>query len=195
MQESKIYIKRLDEPPIPVTARIEWLASGRIKPCFFWTANGSCYEVKHVYEAVQMAHLRESGVGLRFKIKAEACSDDEHGQFETYLYFADDWFCGRDIIDARYGHAGKEYIPVTLDVFPDCEYEIIDFCVKGELYTVGRTVAIEPRGSFSAGGVGVWHKVEACLLSDDNDTIPKVTQRMAALYFEINKWFVSVASG
>ena len=176
-ERTLVYIKRPGEPSIPVTVRIEWLANGKIEPCLFWMPGGSCYEIKQVYECVFMAHLKESGTGIRFKIKAEVVETpepycaDEHGQYEAYLYFDDNWFCGRDIIDSRYGHAGKEYIPVALDIFPSGDYELVYFYVKGELYEVERTIAVEPRGSFTAGGVGMWHKVEAFLVSDDSNNI------------------------
>jgi len=196
-----VYSQETNAPPIPLTARIEWQADGTIKPCLYWTPDGSCYEVKHIYECTKLAHLREKSVGIRFKIRAlcietpEPYADYTHTQHETYLYLADNWFCGKNIIDERYAHAGKEFISVTLDVFSDCDYEIIYFMFKDERYRVDKTIAIEPRGSFYAGGVGIWHKVEARLINKENDEDVdpyKSIRREAALYFEINKWFLVV---
>jgi hypothetical protein len=44
---------------------------------------------------------------------------------------------GLNNLSAWYGHAGKEYIPVMLDVFPDGGYELIYFSVatRGMLWT------------------------------------------------------------
>ena len=196
-----VYSKQTDEPGVPVTVRIDWHPDGTIKPLMYWTTDGSCFEVKHVLETTHLAFLKDRGVGIRFKVKAEIVEtpeyDDDilHAQYETYLYFADNWFCGKHFIDGRYGHAGKEFIPVTLDVFPDGGYELVYFISKGTRYAVERTIAVEPRGSFYAGGVGVWHKVKARLINTDNDEGPdpsKCVVRMAALYFEINKWFTPV---
>ena len=95
----------------------------------------------------------------------------------------------------RYGHIGKEYISVTLDVFPNCEYELVYFKVKEKRYMVENTLDVEPRGSFYGGGVGMWHRVKARQINanDDEDLDPnKSVMRLAALYFEINKWFVTV---
>ena len=120
---------------------------------------------------------------------------DRYARLEVYLYLADNLFCGRNIIDERYGHVNKEFIRVTLDVFPDCGYEIAYFTVQGSRYKVEKLIAMEPRGSYNAGGAGVWHKVEARLVNagDDEDPDPgKSVRRMAALFFEVNKWFVVV---
>jgi hypothetical protein len=89
----------------------------------------------------------------------------------------------------------SDLVPVTLDVFPDAGYELVYFVARGTRYMVEKTVAVEPRGSFSAGGAGVWHKVEARQVNADDDEDPdpdKSAGRTAAVYFEINKWFVSV---
>lgn len=194
-KEPLIYFKQPGEGITPVTARVIWLPDGTLKPCLYWTPDGSCYEVKHIFESVHMAHLKERGVGLRFRVRAEIietpepCSDRKFAQHETYLYFSDNWFCGRNIIDSRYGHAGKEFITVTLDVFPDCGYELISFCVRGKQYLVEKTLSIEPHGSFLSGGIGVRHMVDAYLVSNGNEE-EKDIRRPAALFFEINKWFV-----
>lgn len=198
-----IYIKQIGEPCVPVTIRIEWHPDGTIKPCLYWMPDGSCYEVKYILEMTPLAFLKDRGEGLRFKIRAELIetpepySDCQFTQHETYLYMADTQFCGKNIIDDRYGHKGKEFISVTLDVFPNCEYELVYFIAQGKRYMVEKTIAIEPRGSFHAGGVGVWHKVEARQVNADNDDNPdpvKSIVRISALYFEINKWFVTVKS-
>ena len=201
--KTMIYSKKSGEPPDPVTVRIEWLPDGTIKPLAYWTPDGSCYEVKHTYGMTQLAFLKDRSVGIRFKVRAEVVetpdSDDDllHIQHETYLYLADNWFCGRNFIDNRYGHAGKEYISVTLDVFPTMDYELVYFTVQGMRYRVEKTIAVEPRGSFSAGGIGVWHKVEARLVNADDNEDPnpnKSGRRLAAVYFEVNKWFVVKAA-
>ena len=200
-EKTIIYSKRSGESPVPVTARIDWLPDGTIKPCLYWTPDGSCYKIKHVYETTPLAFLKDRGEGIRFKVKSvvaeapEPYSDHQYTQHETYLYFADNWYCGKNFIDGRYGHEGKEFIPVTLDVFPNGEYELVYFKAQGTRYIVEKTIAIEPRGSFHAGGIGVWHKVKARKVNanDDEDFDPsKSTLRMVALYFEINKWFLPI---
>jgi len=159
-----VYIKQSGGQPVPVTVRVEWLPDGKIKPILYWTPDGSCYEIKHIHECTLRAYLKEKDMGVRFRVRAEVIETPEPYsdyvlQHETYLYFADDWFCGKNIIDSRYGHAGKEYVRVTLDVFPDSGYELINFTVKGENYSVAHTVDIEQCGNFAAGGIGVRHKV------------------------------------
>ena len=196
-----VYVKNYGETPIPVTVRIEWLPDGKIEPLMYWTPDGSCYEIKPDYEMTPLAFLEDRGEGLRYKVRAELIetpepySGHQFSRHETYLYFADNWFYGKNFIDERYAHEGKEYIPVILDVFPDGDYEIVYFQVRGRRYAVEKTVAVEPRGSFYAGGVGVWHKVEARQVNeyDDEDPDPnKSVRRMAALFFEVNKWFVTI---
>lgn len=197
-----IYSKQSGELRIPLTARIDWMPNGTIKPLMYWTPDGTCYRIISQSESVHLAFLKDSGEGLRFKVIAEIVdtpepySDLMHTQYETYLYFADKRFSERNIIDERYGHVGKEYIPVTMDVFPDGDYELIYFWVHGARYKVEDTSDVEPRGSFHAGGVGIWHKVEARLVNADDDEDPdphNSVLRPAALYWELNKWFVSVA--
>lgn len=196
-----VYSKWGDEPSVPVTARIEWLPDGTIKPCLYWMPDGSCYKIERIVETIPLAYLQDRGEGVRFRVKSvvieapEPYSDYRFTRHETYLHFADNFFCGENMVDGRYGHEGKEFIPVTLDIFPNGQYKLIYFEVQGNRYMVEKTVAIEPRGSFHAGGVGVWHKVEARQINADNDDDPdplKSNIRIAALYFEINKWFVSV---
>jgi hypothetical protein len=196
-----VYSKQTGEPPVPATVRVLWLPDSSIKPVMYWLPDDSCFDVKHVYECTQLAHLKDKGIGIRFKIRGELIESAEplcdylRSQHETYLYFTDNRFCGKNFIDNRYGHAGKEYIPVTLDIFPDGDYEIIYFWAKDKRYMVEKTLAIEPRGSFRAGGVGVRHKVDARLVNADDDECPdihKTVRREAALYFEVNKWFVSL---
>jgi hypothetical protein len=172
-----IYGKRQGEPCVPLTVRIDWLPDGTIKPTVFRTPDRTCYEVTHIHECIQLAYLKEGGEGLRFKVRVQDLPD-------TYLYFADNRFCGKNIIDGRYGHKSKEYIPVTLDIFPNGDYEIVCFEFRGTRYQVEKTLEIKPRGAFNAGGVGLRHKVEARQVDSD-------TCRTAALYLEFNKWFVS----
>lgn len=200
--EVVIYSKRSGEPIVPLTVRIDWLPDGRIIPLLYWTPDGTCYKVTVLFECVPLAFLKERGEGLRYRIRGEVIEtpeyDDDmlHTQEETYLYFSDSRFYQKNIIDERYEHTGKEYIPVTLDVFPDGDYELIYFQVHGERYVVEKTSGIEPRGSFKAGGIGMWHKVRARLVNadDDDDPDPHTSiRRTAALYWELNKWFVCVA--
>jgi len=202
----KVYLKQPGEPYIPVTARINWLPNGKIKPLLYWTPDGSCYNVEHIYEMTPLAFLRNKGEGIRFKVRADLKETPEpyvdDGRFfrhETYLYFADSMFCGKNIIDERYGHKGKEFIPVTLDIFPNGEYEIVFFEVNGAGYIVDKTVAIEPRASYYAGGAGMWHKVDVRQVSLDECHHKthgplRDAARTGALYFEINKWFIIPAS-
>ena len=196
-----VYSKQIGEPCVPVTVRIEWFPDGTIKPLMYWTPDGSCYRVNYIHETTPLALLKDRGEGLRFRVKSEVIKTMEpYSEFrftrhEAYLYFVNDRFCGKNIVDGRYSHAGKEYVHVTLDVFPDGEYEVVYFVVQEARYMVEKTIAIEPRGSFHAGGVGVWHKVEARQVNSDNDEDPdpnKCARRPAALYFEINKWFVMI---
>lgn len=196
-----VYSKQYGEPRVPVTVRIEWFPDGMVKPCMFRMPDGSCYEIRDVIEMTPLALLKDRGEGLRYKVKAEAkdipesYADDMYSRLEVYLYLADNLFCGRNIIDERYGHNNKEFIHVTLDVFPNCEYELIYFEVQGIRYKVEKLIEKEPRGSYDAGGVGVWHKVEARAINADDDEDPepgKSVRRMAALFFEVNKWFVAV---
>ena len=196
-----IYSKQAGEPSVPITVRIEWFPDGSIKPLMYWFPDGSCYEIKYVLETTPLAFLKDRGEGLRFKVRAKATetpdpyTDRQNMQYDTYLYLADNRFCGKNFIDSRYNNKSKEYIHVTIDVFPNCEYELVYFKVRGTRYMVEKTIAVEPRGTFNAGGVGVWHKVEARQVNADDDENPdplKSYIRAAALYFEINKWFVSV---
>jgi len=196
-----IYSRQSGGEAVPVTVRIEWLPNGAIFPIAYWTPDGSCYEVKHLFECVPLAFLKDRSEGLRFEIRCELTETPEHddemlgASHDAYLYFTDNWFCGRNIIDARYGHSGKEFVSVTLDIFPNCDYELAYFTVKGMRYMVEKTVAAEPRGSFCAGGIGVRHQVKARLVNHDDDEAPDPmhsNRREAALFFEINKWFVVV---
>jgi hypothetical protein len=198
-----IYCKQSGGPVVPLTVRIEWLADGTIIPLMYWTPDGTCYQVVGHSPSLQMAFLKDRGVGLRFKIRGEIietpdpeCDELLHTQQEAYLYLADRRFSEKNIIDERYGHSGKEYIPVTLDVFPDGDYELIYFWARGVRYMVEKTDEVDNRGSFKAGGVGVWHKVEARVVNADDDEDPdprKSDRRPAAIYLELNKWFVRIA--
>ena len=61
---------------------------------------------------------------------------------------------------------------------------------------IEKTISVEPHGSHYAGGVGIQHKVKARLVNASDDNDPDQTQsirRDAALYFEVNKWFVAIA--
>jgi len=191
-----IYIKETDEPPVPVTVRIEWLPNGKIKPLMYWTPDSSCYEIKHIYESTLLAFLKEKGIGIRFKVRAELTEIPDNmvrPRHETYLYFTDGRFCERGFIDQRYSHPNKEYVPVTVDVFPNADYELVYFRVDDHRYMVEKTLKVEPRASFQAGGIGVWHKVDARLVNDDNDEDPNPNKsecRQAALFWELNKWFI-----
>lgn len=203
MEEQLIaYCKQSGEPRVPLTIRIDWLPDGTLVPKMHWTPDGTCYQVLSCAERVPLAFLKDRGEGLRFKVKSEMIAtydgDEEllHSQYETNLYLADNRFCQRNMVDERYAHAGKEYITVTMDVFPDGDYELVSFCVHGVRYRVEKTHKVEPRGSFSAGGIGLRHKVEARLVNADDDEDPdplKSVRRPAALYLEMNKWFVSVS--
>ena len=199
--KTTVYCKQTGEPSIPVTARIDWLPDGTIKPCLYWTPDGSCYKINHVYEMTPLAFLKDRGEGLRFKVRAvlketpEPYPDSILAQHETYLYLNDNFFCGKNIIDERYDHDLKEFIPVTLDVFQDGEYELVYFEVHGTRYMVEKTIVVEPRGSFYAGGIGLLHKIKARQINSNEDEgfeLLKSVCREAALYFEINKWFVAV---
>jgi len=196
-----IYVKQSNEPLVPVTARIEWLPDGKIKPLMYWTPDHSCYEIKHIYESTRLAFLKEKGVGIRFKVRAELTEKPDNMasvRHETYLYFADSRFCERGFIDQRYSHPSKEYVPVTVDVFPNAGYELVYFRVGDNRYMVEKTLKVEPKGSFQAGGIGIWHKVDVRLINDDNDEDPdpnKSECRQAGLFWELDKWFTIRKSG
>ena len=204
MSDKTIVYGRQDEKlKIPLTVRIEWYPAGTIKPCMYWMPDESCHMISHVYECMPLAYLKERADGLRFKVKAEMTGTSEWlcvsepVQSEAYLYLSDKRFCRKNIVDERYGHESKEFITVSLDVFPNGEYEIVYFWVSGVRYKVEKTLEVEPRASFYAGGAGVWHKVEAIQVNDDDaeelDFDAGIdNKRIAGLYFEINKWFVRV---
>ncbi len=129
--EMIVYGKRYGEQSFPVTIRIEWLPDGTIRPLLYWTPDGVCYQVVSRTPGLPMAYLKDHGAGLRFKVNSVMLSepDDDSNcatgmEGEIYLYLADNRFSQKSIVDGRYGHSGKEFIPVTLDVFPDGDYEI-----------------------------------------------------------------------
>ena len=195
-----VYLKEPGEPSVPVTVRIRWLPDGKINPLMYWTPDNSCYEVKKVYERISLSLLNERGAGLRFRIRAvieggaEQYTDNHFiAQHETYLYLADSFFSGKNFIDDRYEHDAKEYIPVTMDVFEDCDYELISFKVKGIEYDVKKTLDIKPKGSFYAGGIGIWHKVEAEAQQADTDCFTPHEVITRGIFFEINKWYASIS--
>ncbi|MCL2426882.1 MAG: hypothetical protein FWD05_11175 [Oscillospiraceae bacterium] len=199
--KSIVYGRQDEQSRIPLTVRLEWYPDGTIKPCMYWMPDESCHMIRHVYECIPLVYLKERADGLRFKVKAEATGASEWlcvsepMQSEAYLYLSDKRFCGKNIVDDRYSHESKEYIRVSLDVFPSGEYKIVYFWVSGVRYMVEKTLEIEPRASFYAGGAGVWHKVEARQVNDDDDDdlyADKSNKRVAGLYFEINKWFVRI---
>lgn len=201
VQQTNVYIKHYNNTRVPVTVRLEWLADGTIKPLFYWTPDNSCYEIKHIYEKVSLAFVKDRGEGVRFKVMATALETPEFysSQYmlhEVYLYLANNLFNGRNIVDERYNHDGKKFIPVVLDVFPDGDYELVYFHVQEAQYVVEKTIAIEPHASYYAGGSGIRHKIRARQISPGNEDItPDVSiklTRMAALYFELNKWFVII---
>jgi len=191
MDKMVAYTKQSGVSAVPVTVRIDWLPDGTIKPLLYWTPDGTCYEIAPNCKSTPLAFLRERGDGLRFEVTAkiiETLEPDDNlmgSHYRTYLYLADKRFYQKNIIDARYGHAGKEFIPVTLDVFPNGDYELLSFKVQGEQWQVDKTIEVKPRGSFNAGGIGIWHKVDA-----SNNSV----RRIAALYLELNKWFVAVST-
>jgi len=196
---SVIYIKAPGQPPVPVTVRVEWLPSGAIKPLFYWMPDNTCYEIKHTYKPEQLAFLKDRGEGIRYKIIAELkASEYENArctQHEAYLYLADNRFCEKGFIDERYGHGNKKYIQVTLDIFNDGDYELVYFTVGDKRFMVEKTMEIKHHGSLFAGGIGIRHKVDARLVNADNDEDPnpyKSIRRPAALFWELNKWFVAV---
>ena len=198
----KVYIQQPEEQLVPVTVRISWLGCGTIKPLMYWTPDGSCYVVEKIYEKVSLASVKNKGEGIRFKVKAVIKEGPEHyrdchhvTRHETYLYFADNFFNGKNFIDDRYGHEGKEFIPVNLDVFPNGGYEIISFEVLGNRYVVDKTLETEFAGSFNAGGIGIRHKVEAWQTDSEGNNIPlKSVIETRVLFLEVNKWYVAVRS-
>ena len=198
-----VYSKKNESHIVPVTARIGWRKDGKIVPIMYWTPDSKCFRIKHIFDMTPQSFLKNKGEGIRFFVKsiltdtAEQDSVNLNTCHESYLFFADNRFYGKNFIDGRYGHARKEYIPVMLDVFPDGGYEIIYFWVKNKRYIVEKTLNIEPHASYYAGGFGLRHVVYARLVNadDDNDPDPdNCIQREAALFLEVNKWFISRTS-
>ena len=203
MRNIIVYEQQPEHRPVPLTVNVDWLSDGQIEPRHYWTPDGSRFKVLHIYECVPMAYLKDRGEGLRYKVRAkleetvEDGSDHPHIQFVTYLYFADNRYCEKTIVDARYAHAEKLYIPVNLDIFPNGDYELISFWCRDARYHVEQTMDISQRAAFRVGGVGLRHEVEARLVNADDDEDPdpaRSIRRMAALYFEVNRWFVAVNS-
>ena len=201
MSKTIVYEKQPERRRVPLTVNADWLPDGTIVPRYYWTPDNSCFKVLHVYECLPIAYLKDKGEGLRFKVRArlektaEDGSDLPHTQYETYLYFADNRYCEKTIVDARYEHAGKLYIPVNMDIFPDGSYELISFRCRDARYRVEKTLDISQRAAHRVGGVGLRHEVEARLVNahDDEDPDPDHSvRRMAALFFEINRWFIAV---
>ena len=201
-EKTVVYIKPDEEPIVPVTVRIEWRPDGSIRPLEFWMPDNTHFRVVHVYECTPRAFLKKKAEGVRFKLKAKNTAEQdtyhEHRYIEivTYLVFASNMYCEKNIIDSRYGHPGKEYIPVVLDVFPSGDYELVYFWVKGTRYKVEKTITIDVRGTFKTGGIGLRHEVDVRLVNNTDDEDPdqqNCVRRMAALYWELNKWFVAVA--
>ena len=198
-----VYGKQPGGPRVPLTVRVDWLPDGSLRPRLYWLPDGTCCQVTHVYECMPLAFLKDRGEGLRFKVRAKVVetpdpySELRLAQVEAYLFFEDGRFCEKNIVDARYGHAAKEYVPVSLDVFPDGGYELTHFWFHGTRYHVEKTLDVGPRGAYRAGGVGLRHEVEARRVGErgDDDPDPAYSvRRMAALYLEVNKWFVSVSA-
>lgn len=202
MKNAKVYCKQMGGHRVPLTVSIDWLSDGSIKPLMYWTPDGTCYQITHVLECTPLAFLKDRGEGLRYRVQSkiietpEPTSELDHSLCEAYLYFADNRFCEKNIVDNRYEHAGKAYVSVMMDVFFDGDYELTYFRFRGERYQVEKTYEVEPRASFHAGGLGLWHKVMARLVNEENDDDPDPqhpSTRLVALYYEINKWFVSVS--
>jgi len=160
----------------------------------YWTPDNSCYVVKHIYESVRVSFLKENGVGIRYKVKAELeemPDNTSNARHEIYLYFADNRFCEQGFIDERYSHPSKEYVPITMDVFSGGDYELISFRLGDNCYVVEKTLKIEPRALYLDGVMGVWHKVIARLVggNDDGET------RGVAISWEVDRWFVYSSFG
>gem|GEM_PF-1501567 len=203
----------------PLTVRVDWLPNGVIRPRMYWTPDGSCLRITQVAECVRLGHLKETGAGVRFRVTAQMAepgdlpapfsykkvatplpaalarkrSWDSFPEYELYLYLADNFFCAANILGDEYAHNAKAYIPVTLDVFPSGDYELVGFEAGGVCYTVDKTYSVRPGGSYKAGGAGLRHEVEATAQAAANaDAAPN--SRRAALYLELNKWFVCCAA-
>jgi len=196
-----IYCKQPGEEPIPITVRLKWLPDGTIHPLCYWLPDDSYHEIKYIHNMTPLKYLRDGGVGVRFKVSTTApggqrsfrCDDKGIVLYDNCLYLADNRFCGKPFIDERYSHNAKEYIPIVIDVFPNGEYGLVSFWVQGVRYSVEKTLEVAKRGSFAAGGIGLRHKVEARLVNEDDDECPDINnsvRRLAALYFEVDKWWV-----
>ena len=198
MENPVVYSKQPGASIIPLTVRIEWLPEGIIKPQMYWTPDGSCYGVRCLYESTPIAFLKDRGEGIRFKILAELTERSDapaYVRHDTYLYLADCRFSERGFIDERYRHSRKRYVPVTLDVFPDGDYELVCFWVGKNRYMVEKTLEVKSHGTFYAGGIGIRHKIDVRFINsyDDEDSEPmKSVRRTATIFWELDKWFVAV---
>ena len=197
-----LYAKQTGKGHTPITARIIWLADGTIMPLKFWLPDNLCLKVTHIYESTPLGYLKNKGNGICFKVEAiaadlpESYTELTSMRRDVCLYFAHKMFCGKNIIDRRYAHDGKLFIPVVMDVFSDAKYELVCFWKKGMRYIVEKNIGVEPCGSFIPEGIGLKHKVEARLVNHNNDNDPIIgnsIRRPASLYFGLNKWFVCSA--
>lgn len=198
-----VYEKQPEKERVPLTVNADWLPDGEIVPRFYWTPDGTRSKVLQVYECVPIAYLKDKGTGLRYKVRAEVEelieTDDVllNAQYDTHLFFKSNRYCEKTIVDARYDHPEKLYIPVNMDIFPDGTYELLSFWCRDNRFRIEKTLDISHRAAYRVGGVGLRHKVEVRMVNakDDNDPDPEHSiRRVAALYFEINRWFIAVNS-
>jgi hypothetical protein len=176
---------KINGQSIPLTVCIDWQPDGTIKPRTVWTPDGAAHRITRIYDCVPLAYLNNGGEGLRFKVQTEEIP-------ELYIYFADGRFCEKNIVDSRYGHAAKVFVAVTMDIFPDGDYELSCFHFNGKRYQIEKITSVEPRGSFYAGGIGLRHKTEVRQVNE-NGGIPDPANDslyFISLYLELNKWFI-----
>ena len=99
-------------------------------------------------------------------------SDLAYVQYERHLYFSDNRIREKTIVDVRYDHDGKLYLPVNRDIFSDGDYELISFRCFHSRYHVKKILDISRRTAYRVSGLRLRHQVEARLVNADDDDDP-----------------------
>ena len=199
MSTPTVYIKQSEGIATPITVRIHWLANGDWYPTLFWMPNGICYEVSlPILERAPLSCLKEKGVGTRITANVNMAEDSGEstnlckGGQSVHIYFADSKFDAKCIVDAAYNHNKKLYISVEVDIFSEGSYELVGITVDSDKYLVSRTLSVEPRGSYGAGGVGICHKLRVVKEGQQGDC--PLPWREANVYLEFDRWFIHIGS-
>jgi hypothetical protein len=201
MTKATVYGKPMGGAPVPMKVRVEWKADGLISPTLYWTPDGTCYQVKPGCKSVQLAYLKDRAVGLRFEVRSKVIHTPHpypelhYALCEAYLFLEDGRVCEKNFLDARYQNPKKSYITVEIDFHPNGEYDLAYFRHQDERYKIEAVSEIDHHGAFLAGGVGIRHKVSVRKVNphDDDDPDPDNPDvRVTAIYWERDKWFISL---